>query len=45
MQGNINSRIASREAAKWKLAVAGIADEAISFETITLRPTPFSEWN
>jgi hypothetical protein len=45
MQGNINSRVASREASKWKAAVAGIAEEAISFETVTLRPASFSEWN
>jgi len=38
MQRSIDSRVASREASKWKEAIAGIAQEAVSFETWTLRP-------
>jgi len=38
MQRSLDSRVASREAAKWKEAIAGIAQEAMSFETWTLRP-------
>lgn len=44
MQRSQDSREASRAAGKWKAAVAGIADLAISFHTQFLRPTSFSPW-